>query len=137
MISVFGLISLVILPFFVLSYYKTTKFLTQIYSDKFTLSKGSMLQFFIFELTIQIMIITIAISSFMQSCSNNYQTNMKSFLALSVDIAPNDNITRDFFLFYICFFPAIQSAGLVLVKCTIDPLGNISKLDYLKIISIN
>jgi hypothetical protein len=128
---------MVILPFFVLSYYKTTKFLTEIYSDKFSISKSSMLQFFIFELSIQLLMICIAIGSFIHSYSNNYQGNMTSFLALSVDISPNDNLIRDFFLFYICFFPAIQAAGLVLVKCTVDPLGNISKLDYLKMVSIN
>jgi hypothetical protein len=95
-----------------------------------------MIQFFAFELVVQLAIISIAISSIAQSFSNDYAYAQSGIEKLSTNIQ-HDNLIRTFFLFYICFFPAIQAAGLVFVKNTIDPLGNISKLDYLKIISMN
>ena len=49
----------------------------------------------------------------------------------------NNFIMKIVWTFYIIFFPAIQAAGLVFVKSSIDPLGNISKLNFLKMVSIN
>jgi hypothetical protein len=46
-------------------------------------------------------------------------------------------IERAFFVFYVFFFPLIQSFGLIFVKKSLDPLSNISKLNHLKLVSIN
>ena len=48
-----------------------------------------------------------------------------------------EQVQRLVFLLYIFVFPCIQAYGLVNVKKSQDPLSKISKLDYIKMISIN
>ena len=105
--------------------------------DEFTLSKKGMSQFFIFELTVEIIIIVFAV----QVVYDDYFVH-KPFSALyfnlqNLILTKTDNFERVIFVLYICYFPFIQAYGLVFFKDSKDPLSHISKLDYLKIISIN
>ena len=63
--------------------------------------------------------------------------SLKDLLDQNIKKESSKNYIRPLFIFYICYFPFIQALGLIFIKNTKDPLSNISKLDYLKLISIN
>jgi hypothetical protein len=70
-----------------------------------------MLQFFIFELTVHIIIAGMAVYSIKVSNGNDFEYSPISFLNMSNDDGPenqrNKFMMQFVFVFYICFFPAI------------------------------
>ena len=95
-------------------------------------------QFFAFELIIELTIIYFGV----KVLYDNYFVSLAYKVESVVNQATFTQVKRDIieriiFIFYICYFPFIQALGLVFFKDSKDPLSKISKLDYLKIISIN
>ena len=74
---------------------------------------------------------------FMALNGADYDSNVDKYRKINQGISDVDYIQRFCSAAYIAFFPSLLSFGLVFVKKSVDPLSNISKLFYMKLVSIN
>ena len=131
------------LPVLVIVYFQTQKALQQYHPEGFKQSSKGMKQFFIFEVIIQSIILITGIVDIILRKSLKYGYTKSMYSLIMDNLFPNEDMDdfkhfeRIVFIIYIAVVPCLQAYGLVNVKKSLDPLSRISRLDYLKMVSIN